>query len=722
MPRIARLVVASAVLAAAACAPPPVVTPPPPAPTWEQKLADILRLEDTRVLRDPVPAPTPVPATPPGRTRRTLAPGPVAPPPPPPDLTRLLADGEGRVRRRAALAIGRVGLPEGATALVPVLRDADPEVRQMAAFALGLIGDKSAVADLRTMLASDADLRARGRAAEALSALNDADSVTAIRDLATGVVASGALASLDPNDLSPTLAPEPDAYRLAIYALVRLKSWEALAAATLDARGQPVSQWWPIAYALQRIGDPRALAPLQALAASNAVETRAFVARGLGALKDARATPTLLALADPAKQGARIAAAAIRSLGQLGPTSAPAVEALLATHARDPKADDNVRLESVIALGAIHATRSTEVLVDLSVSTWPSLRAAAMQALGTIDPDTLITMLSGQDADADWSVRAELATTVSAFEAERGLPLARLLVGDADARVIPSALRALVRLGAPDAEAIVVRHLAHEDVMVRAAAASLVAEKKYASAAAVLPASLERAKGDASFDARVAVREAMAALAPARASEIWREGLADPEWAVRRHAADQWRKLDPSADLSAMRPAPTGHDAAFYAQQALVAPPYSPQVYIETTRGTIHVELDVIHAPLTALSFMTLAKKGYFDGIVFHRIVPNFVVQAGDPRGDGEGGPGYAIRDELSDLPYLRGTVGMALSWADTGGSQFFITHAPQPHLDGRYAVFGRVVNGMDVVDRLRRWDAIVKVSVWDGVDPAGMR
>ena len=119
---------------------------------------------------------------------------------------------------------------------------------------------------------------------------------------------------------------------------------------------------------------------------------------------------------------------------------------------------------------------------------------------------------------------------------------------------------------------------------------------------------------------------------------------------------------------------------------------------------------------------MALARRGYFDGIVFHRIVPNFVVQAGDPRGDGEGGPGYAIRDELSDLPFLRGTVGMALSWPDTGGSQFFITHAPQPHLDGRYAIFGRVVAGMEVVDRLRRWDRIEKVRVWDGVDPTGLR
>jgi cyclophilin family peptidyl-prolyl cis-trans isomerase len=95
--------------------------------------------------------------------------------------------------------------------------------------------------------------------------------------------------------------------------------------------------------------------------------------------------------------------------------------------------------------------------------------------------------------------------------------------------------------------------------------------------------------------------------------------------------------------------------------------------------------------------------------------VPNFVVQDGDPRGDGQGGPGYAIRDELNDRPYVRGTVGMALSGPDTGGSQFFITHSPQPHLDARYTAFGRVINGMDVVDRIQQGDVIQRVRVWDG-------
>ena len=110
--------------------------------------------------------------------------------------------------------------------------------------------------------------------------------------------------------------------------------------------------------------------------------------------------------------------------------------------------------------------------------------------------------------------------------------------------------------------------------------------------------------------------------------------------------------------------------------------------------------------------FVALARKNYFDGIAFHRVVPNFVVQGGDPRGDGNGGPGYQIRCEINTAPYARGAVGMALSGKDTGGSQFFVTHSPQPHLDGGYTVFARVTAGMDVVDRLARGDRILSVNI----------
>src|SRR5260370_36433125 len=119
---------------------------------------------------------------------------------------------------------------------------------------------------------------------------------------------------------------------------------------------------------------------------------------------------------------------------------------------------------------------------------------------------------------------------------------------------------------------------------------------------------------------------------------------------------------------------------------------------IETDRGSLAVELLPGEAPLTVAAFLGLVDRHFFDGFRWHRVVPNFVVQDGDPRGDGWGGPGFVLRDEVNPVRYETGTIGMALSGPDTGASQYFITLSSQPHLDGTYTVFGRVVSGTAVL------------------------
>jgi peptidyl-prolyl cis-trans isomerase B (cyclophilin B) len=129
--------------------------------------------------------------------------------------------------------------------------------------------------------------------------------------------------------------------------------------------------------------------------------------------------------------------------------------------------------------------------------------------------------------------------------------------------------------------------------------------------------------------------------------------------------------------------------------------------------GEIRVELFPEDAPKTVESFVALAKKGFYDGLTFHRVVPGFVAQGGDPRGDGTGGPGYTLKAEFNGRKHLRGTVAMARSQSpDSAGSQFYICLAPQPHLDGQYTIFGQVVEGMEVVDRIRRGDRMRTVRI----------
>jgi HEAT repeat protein/cyclophilin family peptidyl-prolyl cis-trans isomerase len=687
-----------AVTAACATTPPP----PPQVVPFETKMSWILRFEDQRILRDPAAPTPPLPAT---QGRRNVLP----PPPLPPDLIRLFGDEEARVRRRAALAAGRVGLPEAVPDLVKLLQaDPDPEVRQMAAFALGLIGDPSAAEPLRAAVADPLPLVA-GRAAEALGLLNDAASAPAIGQMVAAHAA--AAAAVAPDDARAEVNAAADAFRLGVYALARLKNFDALASAVLGPDLRPRLQWWPVAYALQRIEDKRALPALLTLASAESAYTRTFALKGLGALRDPSAVPVILPHIDASRAPSESTIEAIRAMGRIGDARGePALTKLLYSRGLNPM----VRAETLLALGESAADVNVDAFVDFLGDPLPTVRLAALQAFAKRDDNTFLTVLSGLDPDSHWSVRAGLAAILGSKDAERSLPRLASLLRDADARVIPSVLAALTKLKAPGVAKTLFEHLSKEDVGIRAAAAAALGELRPEGGAAALIGAYKRGEADLVIDTRAAALEALSKYGAAAAVPTLQIALGDKDWAVRVKAAELLNALDPAIETArAIRPAPGTMN---YEAPSLTAPTVSPHVYIETGKGTIEIELDVLDAPITSSSFITLARKGYFDGLSFHRVVPNFVVQGGDPRGDGEGGPGYTIRDELNQEPYLRGSVGMALAWRDTGGSQFFITHGPQPHLDARYTVFGRVVSGMEVVDAIVQWDVITRIRIWDGV------
>ncbi len=135
---------------------------------------------------------------------------------------------------------------------------------------------------------------------------------------------------------------------------------------------------------------------------------------------------------------------------------------------------------------------------------------------------------------------------------------------------------------------------------------------------------------------------------------------------------------------------------------------------IETDKGNIVLELFEKDAPKTVENFEKLINKGFYDGLTFHRVLPDFVIQGGCPKGNGTGGPGYSIKCETKGNPrkHGKGALSMAHAGKDTGGSQFFITHSPQPHLDGVHTVFGQVIEGMDVVNKIKPKDVMRKVTV----------
>lgn len=196
--------------------------------------------------------------------------------------------------------------------------------------------------------------------------------------------------------------------------------------------------------------------------------------------------------------------------------------------------------------------------------------------------------------------------------------------------------------------------------------------------------------------------------------EMARRCLDDPRLAVRRQAVALLYDLSHEIDAKALygsRPVRTGESYRAVARQLVAGERYI-SVLIRTDKGPIPVTLDRLAAPLTVDNFLTLVNAEFYDSQVFHRVVPAFVIQAGDPHGLGWGGPGYAIRDEEGALPFAAGVLGMASAGHDTAGSQFFLTALPAPHLDGRYTAFGQITDPvtMEVIEKILPGDRLLTV------------
>ena len=674
------LVLAWAAPAALAAKKPP--APPPPPPRIE-KLASLLAMEDTRSSRAG-------------------------------ELERLLRDADRGVRRRAALAAGRVADPALVPALLELLDDPEVEVRRMAAFALGLAGERSAVDRLLSALA-DPDAGVRGRAAEALGRIGDPRAAPPVAQLVVTAlpktISRMTVRGDDPGNPDDTWAEQ----RLALFALARLGDVPAARLALLDG-ARPRFDWWAATWVAMRLESPELRPALVAAAGSDDPRSRSLAARGLGALADASAVDLLLPLVRDAD--GTVALFALRALGAIGdPRGTPAAAAQLAS------ASDVLRHEALRALAVLPPDPSLrQRLVGLVAERDPWIRAAALAALAHTDRADFALVLSGMDADPVWWVRSAIASALGGLGDETSVGLLHAMLRDEDPRVLPAVLEALRRARGKDALDTLQRQLDHPDLGVRVAAAEGIAELGAVGATAPLLGAWRRglADGPGELEARIAAVRALAAqkddAAKAALVEVAR---ADPARAVRARAAAELGVLgEPVPDpgpQALTRPALDYREAmAPFAPRAGV-PLYTPRAFIHTRHGAVEIHLDVVEAPLTTASFVDLARAGFYDGLVFHRVEPGFVVQGGCPRGDGNGGPGYAVRCEITRRPYGRGAVGMALSGKDTGGSQFFITLSPQPRLDGGFTLFGQVVAGMDVVDRIRPGDVIERVEVWTG-------
>lgn len=621
-----------------------------------------------------------------------------------------LASRSAHVRRVATLAIGQVGATARSGRLAALLADADTAVAANAAFALGLLRDSAAVPALHRALRAPANV-----ALEAAWALGEIGSPA--RGAIEEGLADGAVVTHLPELLraAAKLRPVP-------------------VSAVAPHLGAPDSIRAAAVYALSRWRPPAAVRHLLGVAAESlrdsartgagpvvppSVEVLAGAARGLVAASagDSLREPALEMLARLVRHAhPHVRINTIRSLATFGE---PGREAIVAA-SRDP--DANVRITAAQSVGAVLDSVSPAWAALWAADTGHAFRASLLASAAQAGPSSLVIRLGASWSRAgDWRRHAAYAGALSSAQADAGRDSALAsLRSSADPRVRAATMDALADSLAPPAARERLLEIATQDpdAYVRGAALSALGARVTSAEVPRILGALERAQRDTVNEARLSAITAIAAA--------WRRDSAAMSPQLRErlrslpapHDAIE-RGVGRAASVLAHWPGPEGtarplawyeHRVRTYIEPTLAGRPTVAE--LETERGTVVIDLAGADAPLTVGNFVILVRTGYYQGTRFHRVVPNFVAQDGDPRGDGNGGPGYAIRDELNRRRYARGALGMALSGPHTGGSQFFLTHSPQPHLDGHYTVFGEVLSGWSVLDAIVQGDEIRRIIV----------
>ncbi len=614
-----------------------------------------------------------------------------------------LAHEEAMVRRAAVRGLSRGAFFDGLDPLLAALSDEDFTVREWAAFGLGQY-DSSLDEDR----AQD-----RARIEAALGRLAQSDKAPRVRLAA--VRALGRVATGDGLGTLIALCDDPDD-ALAEQAFLALgvagkrrppkrPRADTIAAVHHGLKSDALGRRRAAAYAALRRHVPLPDAVLEGLSSIPDAQTRIHLTRALG--KSARHQQAARALlADPDWRVATEAVAAVQRADELpvaallgalevragrvaaAPAAAHVVEAACRALINAPRAKTRpVLRKTVQSLRGVHKDAACSCAVALDS------QDAKLNAIKTCDDN-----LSAEEVGL-FAVDVVRQANLAREERARWLATA---FSDDSRLVRRKAAEALAGLGDDDARDQALRALAkEEDPGVAAALLAVFDEDPDKVPVAALHDVVDRFATASNFEDAEPVLAALH-LAEQRDAE---GGLGLFE-RVADHAVPQVRRAVDGRPDAGRLPRSVARHVAWVDPETLPR-----QATLNTERGAVELRFFPRVAPITVHNFVELARAGFYDGLPFHRVVPDFVAQGGDPRGDGSGGPGYTIPCENSDLAYSQGTVGMALAGIDTGGSQFFIAHSDQPHLDGRYTVFAEVVAGQDVVDALRPRDAILSVN-----------
>jgi len=624
---------------------------------------------------------------------------------------RTAASPDSWLRAKTALAVSRLKDPDASVYLPVLLKDAEAPVRRAATFGAGLSGDARLLRFLVAAL-GDPDVETAANAAEALGKIGGKDAT------------DGLLAAL----AKPT-GPRA-ASALALFRRSEARTVAALLAVSAEDSSAPELRR-AVVYALSRKPQREAVPALRAVLRKGegtdepSSDEIAWAVRGLGLLEDEESVSDLVHLA--ASRDVSVSVQALTALNSLSKKSALSRGDELTRSARDValvRANDpfpGVAIAGLRLLGAFPDSPASRATLEENLLRKGWRGQTALVSLTRLDvtlfPEAALKRLDAAAASDSLELRLGAVESLEFLEGGSAAKaqVATALLSDRAARIRAAALSSLSRQNFPKRSAYLLTGLIDRDPAVRAVAleeSAPLVDDAGGELLRVWKVAYEKSFAEKEPDFIVSALDA-AAVRKAGGRELVAAHEDDTDAVVRAKtrrllvetygaAAGSFRPIRVATRLS----------TEDYERIARAANESFLEAEIATARGAFRMELLAEDAPLTVESFRALAAKHFFDGMVIHRVVPDFVVQTGDPRGDGSGGPLYAIRDEINPARYTRGAVGMALSGADTGGSQWFVALSSQLHLDGGYTVFGRVLEGWDVLDRIEQDDRLVSVRV----------
>ncbi len=659
-------------------------------------------------------------------------------------LVGYLSHTDAHIRARAALALANIQDTTTIEALIPLLSDSSSKVRETVAFALGQIGSVRAQDFLLARLSVERDSSVLGRVFEALARLGDERALDAVTEFV-------------PSEGQPNLHADR-ALSIGRFALRNIKNersiwycFDRVVDAAAGVRWRAMFALWRTApHGLIDIEIAKRMDDLKKTAIDPNADVRINLATLLGRTKSSDAIELLQTMKRHERQNPewRVQVQLAKAFAAFVPTNPELMRDLLdlleqgSDHVQISVLQSLQGMQRQVVQQSADSVRLRTLLVRLATTkpaTAELVRGEAIVVLARLFPEEFTRRNFLADGDLSVRERAKVIEALSTIPTVRSLVMVMdhlendtvrvaMAAWDFLRRFLTSSTVARLRAQDPDLFEVgqvlyrkTVRSLQRGDMAITQLVATALSDTGFYrslgeygsldSIANAVEAAYRKLSSPDDVESMQAVLTAMGRMGDARFIPVIEQSLKDADKTVVTSAAAALRQLT-GRDYSSHIPQSTKPVHRDYDWSTLESISANTRVTISTSKGIVRLQFNKEEAPFTVLSFVKLVRKGFYNGLVFHRVVPNFVVQGGDPRGDGWGGPGYAIRTEVGLTYYERGSVGMASAGKDSEGCQFFITHLPTPHLDGRYTIFARVVEGMDVVDRLQVGDRILQISI----------